>query len=185
MRIGQRLAALHDTDLALARKVSIESQVEELKKSCDMIKQNFPGYSKTCNTLEEKLLTAAERLGPGPMATIHGSFKLSHIFATEKGIAFIDFDGACSGDPGYDLGRFIAHIYRIKASGKISTELTEATIHNFCESYNDSVRAVLPQARIDWFVASHLVSSEVYKTVKRVQPSLVNQLLKIALHICR
>jgi thiamine kinase-like enzyme len=182
--IGRRLAAFHNTRLHLPEQMTFEFQVEEVRTAVAAITEMFPHHAEITHVVGQKLLAAAMQLGPGPVAPLHASFKFSHIFATEKGIAFIDFDGANLGDPGYDLGRFIAHLYKMAANWKIDPEVTEQTIANFCASYNRAALSTVPSARINWFAAAHLVSSQVYKSVKRMDTTAVKKLLKIADRLC-
>ncbi|MCG3119072.1 MAG: hypothetical protein ALAOOOJD_01400 [bacterium] len=178
--IGERLAAFHSIPLQLPVERTVAAQVEELRQAMKKISKTFPEYAARCAQTGEKLLAAAAQFGSGPVTPVHASFKFSHIFATAKGIAFIDFDGASLGDPGYDVGRFIAHLYKMKADWKIAPEAAEQTIADFCASYNRAAAVPLSPARINWFAASHLIASQVYKSVKRMDTSLVSRLLKIA-----
>ena len=182
--IGVRLAAFHGATLAWERKITLEFQIEELRQSVAAINRAFPDYAERCTAVGEKLLRAAQNFDAGVETPVHGSFKFSHIFATPKGIAFIDFDGACAGDPGYDVGRFIAHLYKMKASWSIDPEVAEQTVTSFCKAYNRVAATPLSPARINWFAASHLVASQVYKSVKRMDTSLVSKLLKLADQLC-
>ena len=182
--IGARLAAFHGTALPLPRKMTFEFQVEEVRRAIAEISRAFPDYAERCAEIGEKLFRAAGGLGAGSETPVHASFKFSHIFATPKGIAFIDFDGANLGDPGYDVGRFIAHLYKMKASWAIDPDVAERTVANFCSAYNRAAASPLPQERINWFAASHLVASQIYKSVKRMDTSLVNKLLRLADRLC-
>lgn len=182
--IGARLAAFHGAALALARKTTLNFQVEEIRRSVAALSRAFPDYAERCGALGEKLVRAADRLETRVETPVHGSFKFSHIFATPKGIAFIDFDGVSLGDPGYDVGRFIAHLYKMKTSWAIDPEVAERTITNFCNAYNRVAAMPLAPARINWFTASHLIASQIYKSVKRMDTSLVNKLLRLADQLC-
>ncbi|MCI0694731.1 aminoglycoside phosphotransferase family protein [candidate division KSB1 bacterium] len=178
--IGVCLAAFHGTPLQLPQEMTLNFKVDRVREVVATISEIFPDYAQACSVMGQKLSDAAARLGPGPLTPVHASFKFSHIFATARGIAFIDFDGANMGDPGYDLGRFIAHVYSMAAGEKIAPELAEQTVMNFCASYNRAALSPVPQERIDWFAASHLMRSEVYKSVKRMNPRLMSKLLEIA-----
>ncbi len=182
--IGLRLAALHNTPIDLPRMMSIDFLLTELEKAVTAVRQNFHDHAKACLAIQEKLNAAVDQLEDGYETTIHASFKFSHIFESEKGIAFIDFDGANLGDPGYDIGRFIAHLYRMMINDKIAPQLANRSIENFCYSYNQIANRPMSRERINWFVASHLVSSEIYKTVKRVDPFHLKKLLRLANRLC-
>jgi len=182
--IGSRLAAFHGTRLQLPLEMTFEFQVEDVHRAVAAIARTFPDHARSCAAVGEKLLNAAARLGPGPVTPVHASFKFSHIFATAKGMAFIDFDSANLGDPGYDLGRFLAHLYKMQAGDKIAPALAAQTAANFCASYNRAAASPIPQERIGWFAASHLIGSQVYKSVKRMNADLVGNLLNIADRLC-
>jgi hypothetical protein len=182
--IGGRLAAFHGTRLQLPVEMTFDFQVEKARQAVEAITRTFPEHAKYCAAAGQKLLAAAARLGPGLVTPVHASFKFSHIFATAKGVAFIDFDGANLGDPGHDLGRFIAHLCKMEASGKIAPKTAEQTAANFCASYHRLAASPLPQERIDWFAASHLISSQMYKSVKRMDARALHKLLEIAERLC-
>ncbi len=182
--IGHNLAALHNSTLSLPVEMTFAFQVQEVTEAVAAINQTFPEFSGLCSTIGQKLLESAARLGPGPITPVHASFKFSHIFATDRGITFIDFDSANLGDPGYDVGRFIAHLYKMKAGLKIAPETADQTIANFCAGYNEAATYPLSQERINWFVASHVLGSQVYKSVKRLDSGMVSKLLKIASRLC-
>jgi hypothetical protein len=178
--IGERLAAFHGAHLQLPLEMTFEFQVEDVRQKIAAIAHAFPDYAESCARIGQKLLAAAAGLGPGPVTPVHASFKCSHIFETKKGITFIDFDGANLGDPGYDVGRFIAHLYKMTIEGKIDPDLAEQTVTNFGISYNRTAAAPLLPERRDWFTASHLLTSQIYKSVKRIKTKSLGKLLKIA-----
>lgn len=182
--IGRRLAALHGASVALPVEMTFDYQTAELQRAVESLAKSFPDYSAACNAIGEKLLRAAAHMAPAPLVPVHGSFKFSHIFAAPRGITFIDFDGANCGDAGYDVGRFIAHLYKMKADFSIDPDVAEQTIVQFCEAYKEAARIPMPQERIDWFAASHLVASQAYKAIKRVNPAAVHKLLKMADRLC-
>lgn len=182
--IGERLAAFHNSALPLPQVMTFAFQVEDLRRNLDAIAQAFPGYDEECAALGQRLMAAAEQLGPAATTPLHASFKLSHIFATSKGLGFIDFDGANSGDPGFDVGRFIAHLYKMKTDWHIDPEVADVTIANFTAAYNRAAAAPLSQERIDWFAASHLIGSQIYKTVKHMDDASFNKLWEIAEQLC-
>ena len=182
--IGLRLAALHNTRIELPKIMSIDFLLAELEKSVTAVSRNFPNHAKACVAIQKKLHATVNQLESGFESTVHASFKFSHIFESEKGIAFIDFDGANIGDPGYDVGRFLSRFYRMKAFHKISPRLAKQSIRNFREAYNQLANKPMSQKRINWFTASHLVSSDIYKLVKRADPVNLSKLLHLADQLC-
>jgi len=182
--IGRRLARFHSIDLDLPIEKTIAFQIDEMRTTVAGMDEVHPQFAERCRSLEERLKAAAGQLGAEPVTPLHVSFKFSHVFTTPKGVAFIDFDGASRGDPAYDVGRFLAHLYKMKVGWKIDPEVAEATATSFCRSYNEFAVEPLSQEHIDWFTASHLLSSQVYKSIKRLDGAQVNKLLKVAERLC-
>lgn len=182
--IGRRLAGFHNCELTLPEEMTFAFQVEDVRRNLEAIAEAFPDYGEDCEVLGQKLMAAAERIGPGPIAPLHASFKFSHIFATDRGLGFIDFDGANLGDPGFDVGRFIAHLYKMKADWHLEPEVADATIASFTAAYNRAANTPLSQERIDWFAASHLIGSQIYKAVKHMDDVSVSKLWEIAEQLC-
>lgn len=179
--VGRRLAAFHSSEIDLPALMTFEYQVRDTHEKIRAITQKFPESEAIYGYAGERLEKLAGAITPQLLTPVHGSFKFSHIFSTPQGIAFIDFDSANLGDPGYDVGRFIAHLYKMSISGQIADRLAERTIDKFCNGYEREARNPLDQARINWFTLSHLVASQGYKAVKkggRGMLSKVNQVIK-------
>ncbi len=181
---GRTLAALHNTPLPLPEQMTFAFQLEELDKAVNAVIQNYARFTARVKTLNEQLQLGARKISNARLTTVHGSFKMSHIFETDGSIFLIDFDGANRGDPGYDVGRFLSHLLRMKVQNKISAALAETALAHFCEAYNRAARYPMAQERINWFTACHLLSSEMYKTVKRLDTAGANGILAEALAFC-
>lgn len=182
--IGSTLAALHNTPLPLPQQMTFEFQLWELDKAVNAVNQNYPRFTGRVNALNDRLRHGARKIAGGSLTTVHGSFKMSHIFETDGGIVLIDFDGANYGDPGYDVGRFLSHLMRMKVQKKIPAGLADAAFAHFCKAYNQAAGDPLSQERINWFTACHLLSSEMYKTVKRLDTAGADGILAEALGLC-
>lgn len=182
--IGQRLAALHSSGVQLPEELTMAFQMDEVRMATAALSQSFPEYAEGCQAFGRTLLATAERLGQETLVPVHGSFKFSHIFATPRGIAFIDCDGTKLGDPGYDLGRFMSHLYRMQVSGKIAREVVEHTVTNLTTAYNRHAMRQVPHERMLWFTASHMLTSDMYKLIKRMKPDAFVTLLDLAVSLC-
>jgi thiamine kinase-like enzyme len=177
---GAELAAFHGCGASLPEKMTGAFQLEELQDALAAVGQSLPQHAEAYARVHHKLMAAYEALPPAALTPVHGSFKFSHIFHTGREIAFIDFDGANQGDPCHDLGRFLAALHRIQFESAIDTPTARRAAENFCAAYHRAAKLAVPQARIDWFTAAHLLGSEIYKSVKSLIPGEVEQLLKIA-----
>ncbi len=182
--IGRRLARLHAIAVSLPEQMTLPYQLSEIDTAVRRIAARFPDFAARYQQLAGQLQKAASRFGEGRRTLVHGSFKFSHIMMTASGILFIDFDAANIGDPGYDVGRFMAHVLRMHVSGKMSFERAESINHAFIRGYNEQADAPLSEAYFNWFCASHLVASQALKLVKRNKPAQLEPLYQLARHYC-
>lgn len=182
--IGFRLAALHGSSIDMPVKMNLDFQLNKITEYAAAIAKTQPQFSENCDNLVNRLLDYAQKLNSNRLTPVHASFKFSHIFLTNKGVAFIDFDGANMGDPGEDLGRFVAYVRQMVIDKKFDERVAEETITNFCEAYNQAAITPVNQAHIDWFTASHLLVSHIYKSVKRLNIKRIERQLQIANQLC-
>jgi aminoglycoside phosphotransferase (APT) family kinase protein len=115
-----------------------------------------------------------------PPAPVHGSFKISHVFDAGGQVAFIDFDGAGIGDPTYDVGRFLAHLTVAGIESKSDDDILRRAVDSFRTAYAAAVPWGWADARVRWYTAALLVSSQAYKCVKRMVPDRVEAILGAA-----
>jgi aminoglycoside phosphotransferase (APT) family kinase protein len=103
---------------------------------------------------------------------------------TRDGVAFIDLDGANTGDPGVDLGRFLAHLRRLEAQGSIAPAIAEATAREFHRGYQATAPVKVSDERIGWATAVHLISGGLDKALKRMDGRLLAALTRAAARSC-
>jgi len=175
--VGHRLAFFHAAEIDLPVRRTLDSQLRDLTKSVEAITSTFPEFEERVGALHRRLVEHVTTLGAEPRTPVHGSFKFSHVFLNKGRVAFIDFDGATLGDPTYDVGRFIAHVTEMKTSLKMPPELADDAIARFVSGYNDNAATPLEGERIRWYASSLVLSSQVYKAVKRFDPGLIGKLL--------
>lgn len=176
--VGHQLAALHNLQLDLPTGNTLEQERGELAKCLTAVSRFLPQIANRCQKLYEHLLSDPETLQQTGLVPIHASFKPSHILvengrsadnhSTNYRCTLIDFDGTVIGDAGYDLGRFIAHLRGAEAKGKLDSATVEKAIINFCTAYNQAANQPVAQVRINWFTTSLLLSSHIYKLIKRL-----------------
>ncbi len=177
--VGRELAGFHNSDLKFPKQMTFAFQMQELHGVHREVNSRFSQYAAPFNAAYDRLLTAAAHLPEAALTPVHGSFKSSHVFFDGEGIAFIDFDGVNQGDPGYDLGRFIAYLGRIQLLGRISATIARDTIASFCDAYQQAVAHPVPHERIVWFARCQLLSSQVHKAMKSFDTTLVRQYLEL------
>jgi len=182
--IGARLAALHGAELSLPHEMDHASQLAMLRASLASARATLAPAARTACELGEHLLALGAYFNELPAVTLHGSFRLSHIMETPDGVAFIDLDGANAGDPGVDLGRFLAHLRRLEAQGSIPTAVADATASEFQRGYRAAAHVRVSDERIGWATAAHLVSGGLDKALKRMDAHLLAALTRVAARCC-
>ena len=173
--VGARLAALHGARVELPPGRGLAEQVGELERGLAAL---ATGERRVrVEVLGRRLRAAAERLGPGPACPIHGEMRVSHAFATERGIALIDFDEAGLGDPHDDLGRVLSDLHHTEIAGKLAPDAAESARARFLAGYAAAAAQPASAERLRWYAASHLVANEAWQSVKHKDRGLVDPLL--------
>jgi aminoglycoside phosphotransferase (APT) family kinase protein len=182
--IGERLAALHGVETSLPREMDHAFQLAMLRGSLERAHDTLAGSAREACALGEHLLALGASFPELPAVTLHGSFRLSHVMDTADGVAFIDLDGANAGDPGVDLGRFLAHLRRLEAQGSIAPAVADAIAREFCRGYQAAASVRVSEERIGWATAVHLVSGGLDKALKRMDAGLLAALTRAAARSC-
>jgi hypothetical protein len=182
--IGARLAALHGTNAGLPCEMDHAFLLGMLRESLVAAARTLPPAAGAACELGEHLLALGARFPELPSVTLHGSFRLSHIMETPAGVAFIDLDGANTGDPGVDLGRFLAHLRRLEVQGSIEPAVADATAREFRRGYQSHARVRVSDERIGWSTAVHLVSGGLDKALKRMDAGSLPALTRAAARSC-
>jgi len=182
--IGARLAALHGADAGLALEMDHAFLLGMLRESLAAAARTLPPAAGAACELGEHLLAIGARFPELPAVTLHGSFRMSHVMETAAGVAFIDLDGANAGDPGVDLGRFLAHLRRLEAQGSIVPAVADATAREFRRGYQSSARVRVSDERIGWATAVHLISGGLDKALKRMDAGSLGALTRAAARSC-
>jgi len=178
--VASALAAFHASRLDLGPGLGLTQELEELAASSAKIERAYPQFAARIASLRQRLQAAVPSLPPVPAGPVHGSFKISHVFDVGGQAAFIDFDGAGIGDPTYDVGRFLAHLAVAGLNSKAEADTIAAAVERFRTAYRAGVPWGWPAARVHWYTAALLLSSQAYKCVKRMAPERVGAILSAA-----
>ena len=115
-----------------------------------------------CPQLARRADALAQRLGaqlaaaPAVRHPIHGDFSAKQVLVGDEGVAIIDFDLACYGDPAEDVGNFMAGVERYALRGDLSPRRVEALRDGLLEGYALAARSRLPP-RIGLYAAAGLL----------------------------
>jgi hypothetical protein len=176
--VAAALAAFHSSPLDLGPGLGLQAELDELAASTRKIARAYPQLAPRIEALQRRLVALVPELPAVPPGPVHGSFKSSHIFDAGGQVAFIDFDGAGLGDPTYDVGRFLAHLAVADLNAK--TDAVRGAVAAFATAYAAGVPWGWPEARVRWYTAALLVSSQAYKCVKRLVPDRAEAIVAAA-----
>jgi hypothetical protein len=182
--IGERLAALHGSSLLLPLELTHADQVAGLRRSLAAARALPAGPMHRLYELGERLFERATAQAEPLPVTLHGSFRLSHVMATRRGPAFIDLDGACSGDASVDLGRFAAHVLKLGAVGAVAQSTADAIVRELLAGYNAEAAERVSEERLQLSAAVHLVSGGLEKAIKRMDAGELDAVSRAAAGIC-
>jgi hypothetical protein len=182
--VGHRLAGLHRANLDLPLELGFDTQLAWVQRARRSLEETYPEGVAACAPAFDALLTAAPAVATAEVAVLHGSFRMSHALPTPRGIGFIDFDGACLGDPAVDLGRWIAHAYRVAIGGKVDVAAVDLSTERLCAGYAAAAARPVVRERIRWSAACNLLAGAMDKSVKRMDPRALEALAKLAEGLC-
>lgn len=112
---GRRIARLH----ARAARAPFKGDVEALVRIIDDLSQLAPDLGHCARPLAETLCQALAAAGERS-APIHGDFSADQVLMRDGDAVVLDWDRIATGDPGADLGSFLARLDADVIDGTVS-----------------------------------------------------------------
>ncbi|MDB9316481.1 MULTISPECIES: phosphotransferase [Cyanophyceae] len=143
-RIAEVAHKLHQTNILPRRSHTMSDELRILHERITLVMQQYPEWQERL----ERILAASNHLGqntPEPKRCgIHRDFYPDQLIINNSRLYLIDLDLYCEGNPGLDIGNYIAHIkeYSLRTFGnsealrECETSLTE----RFMQLTNDKFR---------------------------------------------
>jgi len=114
-QIGAALARLHTIDPADVPGLAPEDALTHYRAVMDGLGEPHPAFEIAFRWLE------ANRPDPGPVAVVHGDFRLGNVIVGDDGLrAVLDWELAHLGDPLEDLGWLCVKAWRFGAPGRVA-----------------------------------------------------------------
>jgi streptomycin 6-kinase len=183
--VGVALAELHrQTPDALARPGREDNALSVLV-AANAAAWLHPALADPLRELAQRV--AAQLLAePATESTIHGDFNAEQVLWDADGIGIIDYDRACSGDPGADFGSFIARLEYEELAGLLPAGRIEEIGAGLLDGYCHRARCTRP-ARIELQVAAGLLRlmPHPFRNRDREWPERIEGLLQRADHALR
>ena len=109
-RIAEAIHKLHQTGIPSTRRHTMADELRILYERLPLVARMKPQWA---NRLE-RILDACDRLDattPEPaLRGVHRDFYADHVVVDGPRLYLLDFDLYCEGDPGLDIGNFVAHL---------------------------------------------------------------------------
>jgi Phosphotransferase enzyme family len=109
-RIAEAIHKVHRAKVPTVRSHTMADELRILRECLAKVAALQPAWA----TRLERLQAACEQLGascpPPKPCGIHRDFYADQVIVDGERLCLIDFDLYCAGDPGLDIGNFIAHI---------------------------------------------------------------------------
>jgi len=109
-----------------------------------------------------------ERLGAPPIvepASLHGDFHPNQFLIDGDRVALTDFDKACWGDPGQDIGCFVSHVLLKAIEANRDPAEFASPIEGFLEAH--ALAAPNTPRSAEWHTAAHLLARRARKLIER------------------
>lgn len=178
-QVAAMLAALHRIELTrvkLRKGPSPERVLANVDEEIVKILPFLPERAKQLTGLKDALnRRALQWSGNVPVATIHGTFKLSQLLTREGKLGLVDFDSLALGDPLYDAAEFISSVDYLQISDELPPEMIRANIETFLRAYEQRSQRRCDRQRLAFYVIAFLLG-KIHSSLKKVETTAVDQL---------
>jgi aminoglycoside phosphotransferase (APT) family kinase protein len=105
------LAAVHNVEFEHESVKTHESEVKRLRRTAARLQDIAPEFaSEVAGALDRADAIAAALGRLNEPSIVHGGYKPTQLLINEGRPTLVDFDGTSLGDPGIDVGRFMAKL---------------------------------------------------------------------------
>jgi hypothetical protein len=142
---ARAIAALHVLPLDAAWSRPLESEAQRLETISEDLAERYPALS---GRVRQVAADVAARTATGPVGTMHGDLKPSHVLVGPGEVALFDFDRAAMGDPVQDMGNLMyllgQRLQRQQGSGEPMPEVVRAFVTAYLAEVPAAWGEVLP-----------------------------------------
>lgn len=103
---ARALAALHTSGAVYPRTVTVADWMAETREVLDRLGHTVPELPGWAEPLIATLEGLDASTPPDALVSSHHDFRPAQVLLSDRGLAFIDFDGAAMAEAGLDIGRF-------------------------------------------------------------------------------
>lgn len=182
------VAALHTSTIVGTHVVASADILHTLHRAARLVALARPSCAEALGRLVERLSTQARELGERPQAVLHGDLHLKNFMVLPRGVALIDLDTLCAGDPLRDLGSFVAGLYVRGLLEPPSLPAVEQRVERFVQAYERQVGLAVAEADLNWHIAAALIGERAARCITRLKAgrlAMVERIVELADRISR
>lgn len=179
---AEALADLHQAPIGgLPRRTAAEDQAK-LTSRTRMLAEFHPSLDEPVRRVASRLAESAIFSDLSLAVPLHGDFNDGQmLFHNERPIV-LDFDACALGDPHYDLGHFIAGLFRLVRNGVVSESDLRSAEAEFRDTYQANVPWRVSRTRLQHFIALALICRRAHKALRRLEPNAVESIRTYVAH---
>lgn len=149
------IAAVHGSGATYGPTDTLEDELDKVREVVDRLATSAPELARAAQPLVGCLADLARDTDPDPAVPCHHDFRPAQVLLDGEGVSFVDFDGACMGEPALDLGRFRAKLRDtgisafgpdVPRSGH-ETQMTLELLDHLCEAFLADYQEQAPVSR--------------------------------------
>ena len=182
-RVGEQLAALHATQVPVARTTTAATLRQQPRRVAELLGQVEPAWKPLLTRLVIRLEAGSGALEREAAVTLHGDLHPRNILVDGESHAFIDLDSACRGPAVIELGAWVADaLYRAVLDG-IAPWQGAPSWRAFLAAHAHASGHAADESLLAWSTAHNLLCQRAYRCVANLKPGrfeAVPELLALA-----
>jgi aminoglycoside phosphotransferase (APT) family kinase protein len=179
---AEALADLHQTPIeGLSRHTAADDHAK-LTSRARVLAEFHPSLDEPVRRVASRLAESAIFSDFSLVVPLHGDFNDGQILFHNDRPIVLDFDACALGDPHYDLGHFIAALFRLVDNRTMSESDLRSAEAEFQRAYQANVSWHVSQTRLRHFIALALICRRAHKALRRLEPNAIESIQTFVAH---
>lgn len=180
--VAEALADLHQTPIeGLPRHSAAEDQAK-LTSRARALAEFHPSLAEPVRRVASRLAESAILSDSPLVVPLHGDFNDGQILFQHERPIILDFDACALGDPHYDLGHFIAALFRLVNNRTMSEADLRSAEAEFQHAYQANVPWNVSRTRLRHCIALALICRRAHKALRRLEPNAIESIRTFVAH---
>lgn len=156
-QVGRALAGLHRARIAAEKRWRPADELAALRAAMCEIQAALPALAQRVEGVFNSLEQRTDDLAFEHTAPIHGNLFGDQILLSRGRVGIVDWDDLCKGDPIFDVGRLLAHVFFVAKRQKSEAFAIARCIDALLQAYESGSSRPIPHGRLAWHVATALL----------------------------